>query len=159
MVVTCRTTLGRSLLAKGTKDPAPGAASNKKNEDMPEGYNANRAAMLAYVSAWSYSDVKTFQEKLQDIPEFAGANFLEVDVVNDSMFVVAYAQIIRTEDHKRAYISFRGTQLSNPVKWLTDMNTKKVPFHKEADDSSSNRKPIMVHSGFLRNFRGVGARD
>lgn len=117
-------------------------ATTSSNEDGR--YDSERAAMLAYVSAWSYSEMKTFQRKLARIKELKQARFMEFSVVNDAMFVVAYAQVILTRDGSTAFVSFRGTQIKNVVNWLTDAGTRKVPF-----------VGLSVHSGFLLNFQEV----
>lgn len=103
------------------------------------------AKLLAYVSAWSYSDRNTFIDKLKQKPCLQGGDFVEVSVVNDAMFVVAHAYIIRTRDRRRAIVSFRGTEIDRVVNWLTDAGTRKV----ERFDG------VEVHSGFYRNWKEV----
>ena len=125
-------------------------------------YNPKIASLLAYVAAWSYSDLSTFQAKLAQRQEFCGADFCEIAVVNKAMFVVAYAQLIRIPTNKTVIISFRGTEIDNIVSWLTDAGTRKVPLFPTAmvtdgndDANDDDDDDIQVHSGFLRNFQEV----
>ena len=64
------------------------------------------------------------------------------------MFVVAYAQIIRTADRRTAVVSFRGTENTNVVNWLTNAGTRKIDF-----------TGVRVHSGFWRNWKEVWEGD
>ena len=103
------------------------------------------AGLLAYVSAWSYSDRRTFIDKLKQKLIFQGGDFMEVSVVNDAMFVVAHAYIVRTADESKIICVFRGTEVDNVVNWLTDAGTKKM----------ERFNGIQLHSGFYRNWKEV----
>lgn len=103
------------------------------------------AGLLAYVSAWSYSSRQVFIDKLKQKPFFIGGNFMEVSVVNEAMFVVAYAYIVRTADRRKIICVFRGTEVDNIVNWITDAGTKKV----------EQFGGIKLHSGFYRNWKEV----
>jgi len=113
--------------------------------DFDGGDEEYMAGLLAYVSAWSYSNRRTFIDKLKQKPIFRGGDFMEYSVVNDAMFVVAYAYIVRTADQRKIICVFRGTEVDNIVNWVTDAGTKQV----ERFDG------IKLHSGFYRNWKEV----
>ena len=152
----------KTKLGKAPEGGAPGIPLSDSRTTQSLGYNEELAKILSYISAWSYSDLDTFESKLKDLPSLQGANFCQVRVVNDAMFVVAYAQIIRTSDERTMIISFRGTEITNVVSYLTDAGTRKADFppkdngivEKKAT-AESNQKRIQVHSGFSRNWQQV----
>lgn len=115
------------------------------------GCNPNIAKTLCEISTWSYSDIATFQEKLSVM--FPGADFMEISVVNDSLLVNAYAQIIRYGD--TALVCFRGTELVNPLSWLVDVQAGKEKVATIVDEKTQKEISIEAHGGFLRNFRQV----
>jgi hypothetical protein len=115
--------------------------------DWPQGevaYDPDMAKKLAAVSAWSYSDLETFQNKLSIDLGYPRGDYVEISVKNDAMLVQATAQVIRSYDKKTAIVCFRGTELVNVVNWLTDVTVRKENFHE-----------YYVHSGFLRNLKEV----
>jgi hypothetical protein len=124
-----------------------------------QAYSYGVAKFLSQVSGWSYSDKDTFKNKLskitlsdeailvRDEAILAQACYYEIKVHNEPLFVHATAQFILSHDSKIAIISFRGTEIFNPLSWLNDAPTKLVPF--------STINNINVHIGFKRNFEAV----
>jgi Lipase (class 3) len=114
-----------------------------------QSYCPEMAKFLSQVSGWSYSDKDTFKNKLSYIALnehtiLTEASYYETRVKNDALFVHATAQLILSKDKTIAVISFRGTELFNPLNWLTDASTKMVQFFN-----------IKVHLGFKRNLEAV----
>jgi len=113
-------------------------------------YNSKVAALCASVAGWSYANIEDFHRILSDNSQInlTEADFVEVSATNDSMLIVATAQIIRTSDRRSAIVCFRGTEPTNAVNWATDLNANKVPYLDQD-------KNIKVHQGFLSNFQAV----
>jgi hypothetical protein len=108
-------------------------------ESRHQQYSREIAELLSQVSGWSYSNVETFQNQLSWLPLrgdtiLAGAYYYEFQTQNEALLVDATAQLILTHDQTTAFVSFRGTQLTNPWNWLSDLSTKKVWFFSEEDD-------------------------
>jgi Lipase (class 3) len=121
-------------------------------------YCSDIAAFLSQVSGWSYSNMRTFKNKLSWLTVknetiLAGAHFYPLmNIKNEALFVDATAQFILTHDRTIAIVSFRGTEITNPWNWFIDATTKKVPFIYNNNNPGSNCK---VHLGFKRNFEAV----
>jgi hypothetical protein len=116
-------------------------------DTLPGVYSIDVARQLGAVSGWSYSNVETFKDKLSDDTKtcFTNADFMEISVRNDAMFIVATAQIIRTRDRRVAVVCFRGTEVTNLINWATDATTRKVAWNGLRG----------VHGGFVRNLEAV----
>lgn len=112
-------------------------------------YNKEAATYLSTVTGWSYSDKKTFKNKLAEIPGLGDGKYVEISVRNEAMLVIATAQIIITADNRSMIICFRGTELTNIVNWLVDAECELVEL------PGKGNKDIQVHKGFLRNFQEV----
>jgi len=117
------------------------ANSDNDSNNYPPGYEPHRAYQLAYMSAWSYANLETFTDKLSLLLTENG-EFLEFSVVNEGMFVSAYAQVLLMND--TALVSFRGTEPTNIANWIVDAGTAKVSF-----------RDIRAHDGFLQNWQQV----
>ena len=98
-----------------------------------------------YLAGWSYSDLDAFQD-MMGRAEINGVDCVEISTKNDPMFICATAQVIRSNDGKVAIVSFRGTELTNLVNWLTDATTDTIEAYPNG---------IKVHAGFLRNFQAI----
>jgi hypothetical protein len=116
-------------------------------DTLPGVYSIDVARQLGAVAGWSYSDVDTFKDILSDDTKtcFTNADFMEISVRNDAMFIVATAQIIRTRDRRVAVVCFRGTEVTNLINWATDATTRKVAWNGLSG----------VHGGFVRNLEAV----
>ena len=139
-------------------------------------YCSEIAAFLSQVSGWSYSNRRTFMNKLSWLTLhnnnnnnnshetiLARAHFYPfMNIKNEALFVDATAQFILTHDRTMAIVSFRGTEITNPWNWFIDATTKKVPLfhydnHNNNNNSNNNHRNIncRVHLGFKRNFEAV----
>jgi Lipase (class 3) len=126
-------------------------------QDLPlhQCYSPEIAALLSQVSGWSYSNISTFRNKLSCLTLrnqtlLAQAYYYEFNVRNEALLVHSTGQLIMTHDRTIAIVSFRGTELTNPLNWFTDAATKKLPFFE--NDIGNNCK---VHLGFKRNMEAV----
>ena len=122
-------------------------------------YSREIAELLSKVAGWSYSDLETFKRQLANLElpaagtVLACANFTEIEVNNNAMFVGATAQVIVTADGLTAIVSFRGTEVTNFNSLLTDAGTKKVEF-------AQGLQPVVrVHQGFKLCFRALWYGD
>eukprot|EP00563_Minutocellus_polymorphus_P020513 CAMPEP_0197719500 /NCGR_PEP_ID=MMETSP1434-20131217/3225_1 /TAXON_ID=265543 /ORGANISM="Minutocellus polymorphus, Strain CCMP3303" /LENGTH=389 /DNA_ID=CAMNT_0043304253 /DNA_START=210 /DNA_END=1379 /DNA_ORIENTATION=+ len=103
------------------------------------------ANLLMYVAGGAYSDLLAFEDMLRRA-FIRGVNCMQIETKNDPMFICATAQVIRSSDGEVAIVSFRGTELTNIVNWLTDATTSTIEAFP---------KGIKVHAGFLRNFEAI----
>ena len=126
---------------------AAGAASTSLSEKLrsnvdSDPYHPFAAKVLSDIAGWSYSDFHTFEDKVSDNVG-SGVEMIAIQVKNEPLLVQATAQLIRTSDKKVIIVAFRGTELTNPVNWITDAIAKKSDFYETG---------IRVHTGFLNNF-------
>lgn len=133
-----------------------GLQADGDEEPRHRQYSREIAELLSQVSGWSYSNVETFQNQLSWLPLrgrtlLAEAYYYEFHTKNEALLVDATAQLILTHDRTTAIVSVRGTQLTNPWNYLSDMSTKKVLLFSD-DNTSTN---CRVHFGFKRNFQAV----
>ena len=119
---------------------------------QPGEYSKYVAKQLSYISGWSYSDFDTFKDQLAD-QIGPHTDIVEIQVKNEPMTVEATAQVIRTSDKKVMIVAFRGTEVTNPINWITDAIAKKTNFFPSSNDESS--KNVQVHTGFKTNFEKV----
>lgn len=109
-------------------------------------YDPKLAYAFAVISAWSYASRATFESKLRR-NGFPACTVSEAVVINDALFIVATAYVVRREGV--AIVVFRGTEPVNLVSWLTDADviTRELPTNWEAGGT--------VHRGFLANLEAV----
>ncbi len=106
-------------------------------------YDAELAYALAVIAGWSYSDGQTLSNKLQ----YFGLPFNSVQqmqVVNEPMFIVANAFFVRSSCGRVGILSFRGTEPTNAISWLTD-----------ADVTLRAISGGKVHAGFYANLQAI----
>jgi hypothetical protein len=98
---------------------------------------------LCILSGWSYSDGQTLANKLK----YYGLQFSsveEVTVVNEPMLIVSSAFLARSQNGKVGILSFRGTEPTNAINWLTDTD---VILRSLGDG--------QVHRGFYTNVQAI----
>ena len=102
-------------------------------------YSERVAQQLCAMSAWSYAGVETFINQVEDTPEMSlrGSYYAEVSVKNEPMLVQATAQILVNAAGDTAILSFRGTELTNVVNWMTDAVAKKTDYLVAGSGSGS----------------------
>lgn len=105
-------------------------------------HNGPAARILAAASAWAYSDLKTFATVLGALG--LRGEFVAVNVSNEPSLIdtTAYMFLSGARDDRLgrlAILTFRGTEPSNTITWLTDANTLMEPLGEG-----------RAHGGFLR---------
>ena len=130
--------------------PRPLGPASRLPEDLvpailasPEGYDARVAYALAVIAGWSYSDAKTLVAKLR----YYGLPDITVDaiaVTNPAMLIVASAFVVRSRCGRLVVLSFRGTEPTNVINWLTDTDVMQRPLGEG-----------RVHQGFYANLQAV----
>jgi hypothetical protein len=124
---------------------------NPEMDDNSKRHSYYAASLCMFLSGWSYSDSTTFQTMLEHAQIVGYGNepleCVDISVKNDSMFLWATAQVIRSGDGRLAIVVFRGTELTSVINWLTDATTEAIPAFPQAG--------IEVHAGFLRNFQAL----
>lgn len=110
---------------------------------LPPGYDRQLAYAMAVISGWSYAHIRTLGNKLKyyGLP---GVTIDRIAVTNPAMSIVSTAFFVRSACGRIGVLSFRGTEPSNIVNWLTDTDTVPRRF--------GNGK---VHRGFYANVQAV----
>jgi Lipase (class 3) len=108
-----------------------------------DAYNPELAYALAVIAGWSYSDARTLADKLKyyQLPEVVVE---AIAVTNPAMLIVASAFLVRSKCGRLGLLSFRGTEPTNAINWLTDTDVVEKPFGKG-----------LVHQGFFANLEAV----
>jgi hypothetical protein len=113
-------------------------------DDDPKYYHRDCANILAEIAAWAYSDAETLVDALHHRGIVGpGTTCHQISVSNDAMLVVATAFIIRSGSI--GVLCFRGTEPSNAINFLTDVNVNPKDFFSMGH----------IHGGFHRNLRAV----
>jgi hypothetical protein len=98
---------------------------------------------LSLCAGWSYSDGQTLANKLK----YYGLEFASVDemsVVNGPMLIVASGFFARSQNGRVGILSFRGTEPTSAINWLTDADVVMRPLGDG-----------MVHRGFYANMEAI----
>jgi hypothetical protein len=106
-------------------------------------HNGPAARILATASAWAYSDLTTFAAVMGACG--LSGEFLAVNVTNEPNFVDTTAYLFLSSDTqgqqgRLAILTFRGTNPTNTINWLTDTNSAMEPLGEAG----------RAHGGFLR---------
>jgi Lipase (class 3) len=117
----------------------------------PPAWDPVVAHVLATLAGYAYSDaetVATIAARL-GLPDNRCA-MVEQHV--DAMFICSTAFLLQSRCGRVAILSYRGTEPTNFVNWLTDadVNPEKVPW-RFGDDPEVH----AVHAGFYRNVRAT----
>ncbi|MEE4024864.1 lipase family protein [Gordonia sp. PKS22-38] len=111
------------------------------------------AHTLSVAAGYVYSDVETestMMARMGLTDNLCVAATMSVD----AMFIDTTAYIIQSADGRVVILSYRGTELTNPISWVADadVNTDPIAFQFGRDVADpSERYPI--HGGFYRNVR------
>jgi hypothetical protein len=106
-------------------------------------YDREAAEILARVSAWEYSDARTFATVMAN-HGFKNSNFVSVNVTNPALLVDSKALLIQSQHEKISrrlvILCFRGSEPQNAVNWMTDVSARQQALYSEG----------YVHAGFHR---------
>ncbi|XXY46146.1 lipase family protein [Sorangium sp. So ce269] len=105
-------------------------------------YDRAHARTMAFVSSWAYSDMGTFAAMMSR-RGLEGCDCVEIVTANDALFFDTSAVLVQSPGRKLTVLSFRGTQPTNAINWLTDVSAAAEHF------TSGGR----VHGGFHRALR------
>jgi hypothetical protein len=107
-------------------------------------YDAELAYVLSVVAGWSYSDGAVLARQLKYYG-LAGASVEEVAIRNPAMYIIATAFFVRSRCGRVGILSFRGTEPTNIISWLTDADVNPRRFFDAG----------FVHRGFYANLRAL----
>ena len=112
--------------------------------DRDIAYDPKLAYLCSVIAGWSYSDKDTLEKQLKyyGLP---GARVTPVSVLNPAMLIVSTAYLVRSACGRIAILSFRGTEPTNLINWMTDTDVTQRNF------AGSGR----VHQGFYENLEAV----
>lgn len=115
----------RKRLATNKKKPTEETPTTPPLEqyliDLDGEVRDERAAeILCFAATWVYSDLTTFAAAM--CPRGLYGEFVGINIANDVAFVDTTAYLFVSETKKLAILAFRGTELTNPINWLTDMS-------------------------------------
>lgn len=110
----------------------------------PVEYDPELAYVLSVAAGWSYADGKTLANQLK-FYGFPGASVEEISVRNPAMYIIATGFLIRSECGRVGVLSFRGTEPTNIISWLTDADVNLRNFSGTGS----------VHRGFYTNLRCI----
>lgn len=137
----------------GPPGPIPDGFAAELVERGPH-YDPQLAYLLSVISGWSYSDGVTLANQLKYYG-FGGATVDEFSVRNPAMYIVATGFFIRSECGRVGILSFRGTEPTNIINWLTDSDLFLHPFGGEGCLRTAWDGWGAVHRGFFVNLQSV----
>lgn len=108
------------------------------------------AHTLATCSGYAYSDAHTLSTMMARMG-LANNRCRMIGTYVDPMLIAATAFLVQSEDGKVVILAYRGTELTNVVNWLGDLDLvpERVAF------KLGRGGPYDVHAGFYRNLRAV----
>lgn len=136
----CEDDTGRHFGSKPTLSPSTFDSVLKRDHQ----YEPELAYLCSVIAGWSYADGVTLAKQLKYYG-LAGASIEEFAVTNEVMCIVATAYLIRSRCGRIAILSFRGTEPTSVINWLTDADVALRSFHGRG----------AVHRGFYTNLRSV----
>ncbi|HEX2701121.1 MAG TPA: lipase family protein [Acidimicrobiales bacterium] len=113
--------------------------------------DATVAHALATCSGYSYSDAATLATIMARLG-LDGNHCVQISTTVDAMFIRSTAFVVQSRDGRVVIVSYRGTEPTNIVNWLTDVdiNPEKVSIPFPGSDGTFD-----VHGGFYRNVRAT----
>jgi hypothetical protein len=105
-------------------------------------YDSVLGYAFSLMSGWAYANHQTIAKQIAY--EGLDANVILIECTNDAMLVVATAYFIRSKCGRLGVLSFRGTEPTNLISWMTDANSVLRPFVYG-----------HVHAGFYANVQVV----
>jgi len=134
---------------KPIRKPFGGAASLGEDLvtrllDREIAYDPELAYVCSIVSGWSYADGQTLLDRMAyyGLPS---ATVDEIAVLNPALMIVATAHFVRSECGRVGILSFRGTEPTNLINWLTDSDVEPRNFTGTGS----------VHRGFYENLQAI----
>lgn len=112
--------------------------------DRDIAYDPHLAYVCSVIAGWSYSDQPTLEKRLKYYG-LADATVRQVAVLNPAMLIVSTAYLVRSACGRVAILSFRGTEPTNLINWMTDTDVTQRNF-------AGNGR---VHQGFYENLQAV----
>ncbi|WP_437590052.1 lipase family protein [Sorangium sp. So ce1000] len=134
----------RIPLPPTTEETAPADRFEILKGVPPEVYDRDIVESLATMSAWSYSDIRTFAERMAR-RGFGGSEIAYLSIRNDALFLDTTAVLVQSGDGETVCLCFRGTEPKNVITWLTDASARAAPFYSRGH----------VHGGFYRAVRAL----
>ena len=109
------------------------------------------AHALATCSGYSYSDAATLATIMARLG-LDENHCVQLSTTVDAMFIRSTAFVVQSRDGRVVIVSYRGTEPTNIVNWLTDVdiNPEKVRLPFPGSDGEFD-----VHGGFYRNVRAT----
>jgi hypothetical protein len=107
-------------------------------------YDPKLAYVLSVIAGWSYSDGAVLARQLKYYG-LAGASVEEIAIRNPAMYIIATAFFVRSPCGRLGILSFRGTEPTNIISWLTDADVNPRNFSGTG----------FVHRGFYANLRAL----
>jgi hypothetical protein len=137
---------GRHIPNKRLFGPPPIVGDNfvDKLLDRDIAYDPELAYVCSIIAGWSYSNRTTLERRLKYYG-LAKATVQEIAVLNPSMMIVSTAFFVRSACGRIAILSFRGTEPTNLISWLTDSDVSQRNFAGTG----------QVHEGFYENLQAV----
>ncbi len=130
------------------------------------GYHEQAAHVCAVLSAWAYSEPKTVAMMAVRLGlEQNRCRSITLD--NDTMFVCSSAFLIQSKCGRVAFLVYRGTEPTNLINWLTDIDISPAtiavpttagsapPGSSAAEKRARTKEGPHVHGGFYRNQRAT----
>ncbi|MDC0672888.1 lipase family protein [Nannocystis radixulma] len=122
----------------------PGTKKGDPGEHLVDGvvegqYDHCVAELLSVASAWSYTHVETYTDRLCQMG--LDGETVAIRVRNDAILVDATAYLFQSADKKLGILTVRGTAQDDIIRWLTDVRATMMPFPSVG----------MVHGGLYRS--------
>lgn len=112
--------------------------------DREVAYDPELAYVCSVISGWSYADGQVLADRVPyyGLPD---ATVEEISVLNPALLIVSTAYFVRSACGRIGILSFRGTEPTNLINWLTD-----------GDVQIRNLKGTgLVHQGFYENLQAI----
>lgn len=108
-------------------------------------------AGYAYAQAHGSADTDTLSERMAKLG-LTQNTCKSIELSVDAMCIDSTAYLLRACEDKVAVLCYRGTEILDPVDWLTNIDTEPETY---AFPAGRRRRNGVVHSGFYRSTRAT----
>lgn len=112
--------------------------------------DATCAHTMSVLATYAYSDLDTLLEMATRLG-LQHCNGLAITLANDPQFIASTAHLVQSEDGRVVVLVYRGTEPTNLINWLTDVDVSP----EKVQLGGSDAEPLDVHAGFYRNVRAT----
>ena len=125
------------------------AGAHPPGNGAPQSANPTVAHVLGTCAGYAYAEGSTVAMMMARLGLEANA-CVTISLSVDAMFICSTAHLVQSQCGRVVVLSYRGTEPTNLINWLTDADV-----HPEKVSLGPDHRTFRVHAGFYRNVRAT----